>query len=128
MENAFLAVSFQHKNTIISLAFFYSINVIIGLTAEGVVPPADGDSCALTGLSVRLHIVAQSQRHAIVLTHVVDAVTNKGLRGHQSVTGLKSVGEENLAAVGLVELLFLCSAVGMDVWTSVWLAAKKKSF
>lgn len=93
------------------------------LTAEGVVPPADGDSGALTGLGVRLHIVAERRLHAVVLTHVVDAVTQESLGGHQRVAGLEAVRQDDMAALSLVKLLLICGAVGVDVWTSVGLTA-----
>lgn len=97
------------------------------LTTEGVVPPADGDSGALTGLSVGLHVVTESGLHAVVLAHVVHAVTQEGLGGHEGVAGLEAVREDDLGTLSLEPLLLLCGAVGVDIWTGVWLTARGES-
>jgi len=97
-----------------------------GLTAEGVVPPADGDAGALAGLGVALHVVAQRRLHAVVLAHVVDAVAQEGLGGQQRVAGLEEVGEDDLGTLGLVLLLLLGGAVGVHIWTGVRLAAGRE--
>lgn len=97
------------------------------LTTEGGVPPADGDSRALTGLSVCLHVVAQCRQHSVILTHVVDTVTQEGVGRHVRVAGLEAVREENFSTVSLIQLLFLCGAVGSDIWTSVWLTATEEN-
>lgn len=100
---------------------------LMSLTAEGVVPPADGDPRALTGLSVRLHVVTKCRFHAVILAHVVDAVTQESVGGHVRVAGLEAVREDDLGALRLVQLLFFCSAVGVDVRASVWLTATEDS-
>lgn len=97
------------------------------LTAEGVVPPADGDPRALTGLSIRIHIVTKRCLHSVILAHIVDAVTQESVGGHVRVAGLEAVREDDVGTLRLVQFLFFCSAVGVDVWACVWLTATEES-
>lgn len=97
------------------------------LTTEGVVSPADGNSSTLTGLSVGLHVVAQGCLHAVVLTHVIDAVTQEGIRRHQRMAGPEAVREDDVGTLILIQLFLLCCAVRMDIWTSVWLTTTEKN-
>lgn len=43
------------------------------------------------------------------------------------MAGLEAVREDDFSTLSLVQLLFFCGAVGVDVWTSVWLTAKEES-
>lgn len=42
------------------------------------------------------------------------------------MAGLEAVREDDFCTLSLEQLLFLCGAVGMDVWTSVWLTARER--
>lgn len=79
-----------------SCGFVYTVSRLLSLTTEGGIPPADGDSSTLAGLSVGLHIVTESLLHAIIFTHVVEAVTQEPARGHHRVTGLKAIRQDDL--------------------------------
>lgn len=41
------------------------------------------------------------------------------------MAGFEVVREDDPGTLRLVLLLFFCSAVGVDVWTSVWLTARE---
>lgn len=97
------------------------------LTTEAVVSPADGNSSTVTGLSIGLHVVAQGHLHAVVLTHVIDAVTQEGIRRHQRMAGPEVVREDDVGTLILIQLFLLCSAVRMDIWTCVWQTAIEKN-
>lgn len=81
----------------------------------------------MAGLSVRLHVVAQGGLHAVVLAHVVDAVTQERVRGHHRVAGPEAGGGDDLLTLGLELLLLVCGAVGMYVRTGVRLTAAEEN-
>ena len=106
---------------------FLGVVVVVGqLTTEGGVPPADRHAGALAGLDVGLHVVTQRGLHAIVLAHVVHAVAQEGLRGHQSVAAAEAVREDDGGAQGFELRLLRRRAIGVDVRALVRLAAAKQ--
>lgn len=109
----------------IKLCWFFVLECeLVLLTTECVVPPADGYSSTLTGLCISLHVVTECFLHAIILTHVINAVTQESFSRHHRMAGLETVREDYLCTLSLVQLLFFCSAIRVDVWTSVWLTSK----
>lgn len=96
----------------------------VALTAEGAVPPADGDAGTLARLRVGLHVVAQRGLHAVVLAHVEDAVVPEDIWVHQSVAGLEAVRHDDVGTLGCVLDLLVIGAVRVDVRSVVWLTAE----
>lgn len=95
----------------------------LSLTAEGVVPPADRDSGALTGLCVSLNVIAKRGLHAVVFTHVINAVAQESLWRNERVTGLEAIGQDRLCTLRPVDFFLLLITVGIEIRSWVGLAA-----